>query len=299
MYVAWGTTYIGIALTIESMPDLLAMGLRFATASLLIFTFVGVTSGFAQFRISRRQFRNTAFLGTIMNAVGIGTVSASEHVVPVGVTSLMIASMPIWTVLLRTLDRDRPRSRTLWGVALGFVGLLIIMQPGATISRDGASNGTLLLWLCILLIGNLLWSIGSFITPRLDLPPRLPVLTTYQLLSAATALVTVGLLTGQRMDSFSQASHRSWFGWWYLVVVGTLVGYSVYVWLLSNAPISLVSTYSYVNPVVAIALAWVIYGEPVTLNMWTGGGLVIVAVATIAWSERPGPGPRSGAATSE
>ena len=93
-------------------------------------------------------------------------------------------------------------------------------------------------------------------------------------------------MSGQSLSSFTQASGRSWFGWWYLVSVGTLLGLSVYVWLLNNAPISLVSTYSYVNPVVATALAWLVYDEPVTVSMWTGGSLVIIAVATIAWSER-------------
>ena len=286
MYIAWGTTYIGIALTIETMPDLLAMGLRFATASLVMFLVSGIRSGFAQFRITRRQLRNTIFLGTTMNAVGIGTVSASEHVVPVGVTSLMIASMPLWTVVLRTINHDRPRARTFVGVAVGFIGLLIIMRPGQTLSRDGASTEKVLLWLCVLLVGNFLWSFGSFVTPRLDLPTRIPVLTSYQLLSASVALVGAGLVSGQSLSSFTQASGRSWFGWWYLVSVGTLLGLSVYVWLLNNAPISLVSTYSYVNPVVATALAWLVYDEPVTVSMWTGGSLVIIAVATIAWSER-------------
>jgi drug/metabolite transporter (DMT)-like permease len=286
MYVAWGTTYIGIALTIASMPDLLAMGMRFTTAAFLQTVVVGLSSGFGQFRIPKRQVRNALFLGTIMTAVGIGTVSTSEHVVPVGVAALMIASMPLWTVVLRLFDKDRPHTRTLVGVAVGFIGLLIIMQPGKTVPRAGGEHLNLFLWMCVLLIGNLLWSFGSFITPRLELPSRPLVLTSYEMFAAGIVLMGIGLVGGQRFSDVFDATLKSWLGWSYLVLVGSVVGYTTYNWLLTHAPISLVSTYTYVNPVVATALGWLIFHEPVTSNIWIGGSLVLFSVALIALSER-------------
>ncbi|CAB4341114.1 MAG: EamA family transporter [Actinobacteria bacterium] len=286
MYIAWGTTYVGIAFAIETMPDLLAMGMRFLLAFLLLLLVVGLTSGFAQFRISLRQWVNSFVLGIMMLAVGLGVVSSAEHVVPIGVAALIVGSMPIWTGILRMVDNDRPSRKTLIGVLTGFVGLAIILQPGETVPRAGAEALNVTLWMGILVIGNILWSLGSFMTPRLDTPKRPLVLTTFEMFSAGIVLVCVGLAKGQSFSDFFEASPRSWAGWMYLVIVGSVVGYTTYNWLLANAPISLVSTYSYVNPIVAIALGFVIFHEPVTRNVWLGGFVVVVSVALVITAEQ-------------
>ena len=285
MYIAWGTTYVGIALAIESMPDLLSMGMRFLEAASLQFLLVGFKSGFGQFRISRRQLRNTFTLGTMMLAVGLGTMSAAEHVVPLSAASLIVASMPIWTGLFRMLDGDRPTRSSVIGIAAGFIGILIILQPGQTITRAGGNASSVTLWMFIILLGNLSWSIGSFITTRLDTPKNTMVLTTIEMFAAGIVLTACGLLSGQEISDFLDATTRSWFGWTYLVVVGSVVGYSTYNFLLNNAPISLVSTYSYVNPVVATALGLVIFNEPLTHNIVVGGLVVLVSVAIVITSE--------------
>lgn len=285
MYIAWGTTYVGIALAIESMPDLLAMGMRFLAAALLQFLLVGLISGFHQFRISGRQLRNTCLLGSMMLAVGLGTMSAAEHVVPLSAASLIVASMPIWTGLFRMLDGDRPQRSSVIGIAAGFIGILIILQPGQTIARAGGNGSSVTLWMFIILLGNLSWSIGSFITTRLDTPKNPMVLTTFEMCAAGVVLTTCGLVSGQRMSDFFDATTRSWLGWSYLVIIGSVVGYSTYNFLLNNAPISLVSTYSYVNPVVATALGLIIFNEPLTHNIVVGGLVVLVSVAIVISSE--------------
>ncbi len=285
MYIAWGTTYVGIAFAIETMPDLVSMGFRFLTASLIQFIFVGSRTGFSQFRITRKQLKNSMFLGTIMLAVGLGTVATAEHVVPLGVSALIIGSMPLWTALLRIVDRDKPRGRTLLGILAGFIGLMIILQPGHTIPRPGGAGHNITLWMFILLIGNLLWSIGSFVTSRLDTPPNSLVLTTFEMLSAGFVLLIIGLLNGQHIGDFFRASGRSWGGWSYLVIVGSVVGYSTYNWLLANAPISLVSTYSYVNPVVATILGIIIFDEKLTHNILVGGLVVLISIILVVTSE--------------
>ena len=108
MYVAWGTTYIGIAFTIETMPPLLSMSFRFVVASLALFLFIGLRSGWKSLRLTRKQFSNSIFLGVLMLGVGLGTIALAEKVVPIGVASLIVAAMPIWTAVFRTLDKDRP-----------------------------------------------------------------------------------------------------------------------------------------------------------------------------------------------
>lgn len=289
MYIAWGTTYIAIAYAIETMPDLLAMGLRFFTASVLQFALVAAFSGIRQFAVTRRQLRNSLLLGAMMLSVGIGTVSTAEHVVPLGIAALIVSSMPLWTAVLRVMSGDRPGAVTVIGIVAGFVGLVIIMQPGRTTPRPGGEDLDLLLWMMVLFFGNILWSIGSFITPRVDKPSRPLVLTTYEMLSAGIVLMGIGLVNGQRFDDVFDASRASWAGWTYLVVIGSVVGYTTYNWLLTHAPISLVSTYSYVNPVVALGLAALIFGEPITSNVLVGGVLIVAAIALVASSERVKP----------
>ena len=281
MYMAWGTTYIGIAFTIETMPPLLSMSFRFVAASFALFIFIGVKSGWDSLRLTRKQFSNSILLGILMLGVGLGTMALAEKVVPIGVASLIVAAMPIWTALFRTLDNDRPKRSSLLGIIAGLVGIAIIMLPGQTIARPDADGQNVTLWMFIILFGNLCWSLGSFIAPRMETPSNPLVLSTYEMAGAAGALFIAGMIHQESMSDFMDASARSWGGWIYLVTVGSLIGYTVYTWLLENAPITLVSTYAYVNPVVAVALGIVIFNEALTTNILVGGFIVIVSVAIV------------------
>jgi drug/metabolite transporter (DMT)-like permease len=281
MYLAWGTTYIGIAFTIETMPPLLSMSFRFVAASLVLFLFIGLRNGWASLRLSRREFTNATFLGVLMLGVGLGTMALAEKVVPIGVASLIVAAMPIWTALFRTLDRDRPKLSSLLGIAAGLVGIAIIMLPGQTIARPNSDGQSVALWMFIILFGNLCWSLGSFIAPRMETPSNPLVLSTYEMAGAAGALFIAGMINQESISDFMDASVHSWGGWIYLVTVGSLIGYTVYTWLLESAPITLVSTYAYVNPIVAVALGVVIFNETLTANILVGGFIVIASVAVV------------------
>jgi drug/metabolite transporter (DMT)-like permease len=281
MYIAWGTTYIGIALTIETMPPLFSMSFRFLAASLALFVFIGFRSGWDALRLGRKEFLNAIFLGTLMLGVGLGTMAFAEKVVPIGVASLIVAAMPIWTALFRTLDRDRPKLSSLLGIGAGLVGIGIIMLPGQTLARPDSDGQNVTLWMFIILLGNLCWSLGSFIAPRMATPSNPLVLSTYEMAGAALALFIGGLIHKESIADFMDASARSWGGWLYLVLVGSLIGYTVYTWLLENASITLVSTYAYVNPVVAVALGIIIFNEKLTPNIVIGGLIVIVSVAIV------------------
>ena len=281
MYIAWGTTYIAIAFTIETMPPLLSMSFRFVAASLALFLFIGLRSGWDALRLSRKEFFNAVFLGTLMLGTGLGTMALAEKVVPIGVASLIVAAMPIWTALFRTLDKDRPKLSSLLGIVAGLIGIGIIMLPGQTIARPDSGGASVTLWMFIILFGNLCWSLGSFIAPRMETPSNPLVLSTYEMAGAAGALFIAGMINQESIADFMDASARSWGGWIYLVTVGSLIGYTVYTWLLENAPITLVSTYAYVNPVVAVALGIVIFNETLTTNILVGGFIVIVSVAIV------------------
>ena len=281
MYVAWGTTYIGIAFTIETMPPLMSMSFRFVAASLALFVFIGVRNGWDSLRLTRKELSSSIFLGVLMLGTGLGTMALAEKVVPIGVASLIVAAMPIWTALFRTLDNDRPKISSLVGIVGGLIGIGIIMLPGHTIARPDSAGQNVTLWMFIILFGNLCWSLGSFIAPRMETPGNPLVLSTYEMAGAAVALFVAGLINQESISDFMDASARSWGGWIYLVTVGSLIGYTVYTWLLENAPITLVSTYAYVNPVVAVALGIVIFSETLTNNILIGGFIVIVSVAIV------------------
>ena len=281
MYVAWGTTYIGIAFTIETMPPLMSMSFRFVAASLALFVFIGVRNGWDSLRLTRKELSSSIFLGVLMLGTGLGTMALAEKVVPIGVASLIVAAMPIWTALFRTLDNDRPKISSLVGIVGGLIGIGIIMLPGHTIARPDSAGQNVTLWMFIILFGNLCWSLGSFIAPRMETPSNPLVLSTYEMAGAAVALFVAGLINQESISDFMDASSRSWGGWIYLVTVGSLIGYTVYTWLLENAPITLVSTYAYVNPVVAVALGIVIFSETLTNNISIGGFIVIVSVAIV------------------
>jgi len=281
MYIAWGTTYIGIAFTIETMPPLLSMSFRFVAASLALFLFIGLRNGWAALRLTHKEFMSAIFLGVLMLGVGLGTMALAQKVVPIGVASLIVAAMPIWTALFRTLDKDRPKRTSLLGIVAGLIGIAIIMLPGQTIARPDSGGQNVTLWMFIILFGNLCWSLGSFIAPRMKTPSNPLVLSTYEMAGAAGALFIAGMIHQESISDFMDASVRSWGGWIYLVIVGSLIGYTVYTWLLENASITMVSTYAYVNPVVAVALGIVIFNESLTTNILVGGFIVIVSVAIV------------------
>ena len=281
MYIAWGTTYIGIAYTIESMPPLFSMALRFIAASSVLFLVIGFTKGFNGLRVPRKQFFNATWLGILMLTSGLGTMSLSEKVVPIGVASLIVAAMPIWTAIFRTIDRDRPSAWSLFGIASGLIGIAIIMLPGHTQARPDSGGGNVTFWMFVILFGNLCWSFGSFIATKVETPKDSFLLSAYEMAGAAVGLIIAGLIHHENAADFANATARSWWGLIYLITIGSLVGYTVYTWLLDNAPISLVSTYAYVNPVVAVALGIWLFNEDLTTNILIGGLVVIVSVAIV------------------
>ena len=279
VYVVWGSTYLGIAYVVETMPPSLSAALRFAAAALVLGGWVALRHGPDALRVTGRQVRGAALVGSLLLLGGNGlVVLAQDADLPSGLTALLVASVPLWVVLLRLLVRDRPTPRTLLGVALGFAGVAVLLLPGAR--PEGVALGAA----GLVVLAAFLWSVGSFAASRLDLPGDPLMTTALQMAAGAAGLLVLGLVRGERLV-VAEVSTASWLGLAYLVVFGSLLAYTAYTWVLSAAPVSKVSTYAYVNPVVAVGLGALFRGEDVTALTAVGGAITVLAVAVVVREE--------------
>ncbi len=273
IYLIWGSTYLGIELTGETIPPLFAVGVRFLAAALLMLGLTAWRRGLKALRVNRRELASCAVIGTLLPGSNAVLFVAERHV-PIGLSALIIGAVPLWIVLLRTLTGDRPPRAALAGVMVGFGGLVLLVRP----------NGGAPLWALLLVVcSGLMWAIGSFLSSRLSLPADSFAATSLEMLAGGLILLPIGLLTTH--PHFSQFSGRSIFGFFYLVTIGSVVGYTAYVWLLDNAPLGRVATYAYVNPVVAIALGAIVLHESLTWTIGIGAALVLACVAIVVRRE--------------
>jgi drug/metabolite transporter (DMT)-like permease len=271
VYIIWGSTYLAIAVAIETIPTLLAVATRFVAAGALLALVVLQRGG--SMRVSRRELASCALIGCLLPGANALLFFAEERV-PTGLASLLIASVPLWVVVLRLLARERLRTMTLAGVGVGFTGVAVLLRPGG-----GAT--TLGVLLCML--SALMWAFGSIAGARLRLPANAFAGTSYEMLIGGILMLPIGIATA---DSFSPSA-KSIVAWIYLVTMGSVVGYSAYTWLLANAPLATVSTYAYVNPVVAILLGVLFRGERLTTQILIGAAIVVLAVAVVVRQEPP------------
>ena len=282
VYVVWGSTYLAIRVVVEQAPPLLGMGTRYFAAAVLLGALLSVKDGVRRLKVTRRELAGCAFLGLMLPVLGNGMVSVGEdHGAPSGVTALLIAVAPLMITLFRFASGDRPRPWTWVGVLLGFAGL------GYLVLADRGGTGPVPLGAAlIVLFASTCWAFGSWSQPRLPLPKDAFVMTVHEMWTGGTILLVLGLLRGERL-AVSSYDSRTWVAWAYLVVFGSMVAFTAYVWLLSHAPISLVATYAYVNPVVAVLLGALILDEPITGAVLVGGLVIVLAVAIVISAERP------------
>jgi drug/metabolite transporter (DMT)-like permease len=203
--------------------------------------------------------------------------------VPSGLAALLVAAIPLWLMLLRVGGGERPRSMTWVGVLIGFGGAALLALSGGNTSAKPLS-------VAILVVGTICWATGSRYAPRLGLPRDPLVTALYEMVFGGTAMVLLGVLRGEPGRLHLDRIHGSgWIALAYLVVFGSLLAYTAYSYLLANAPISLVGTYAYVNPAVAVFLGWLILSESLTWQILLGGAVIIVGVALVVTSERRRP----------
>ena len=285
VYLIWGSTYFAIAKVIESMPPLLAMGIRFTLAGLILFTFIYFKQGSGEFRIPKPEVASASVLGFVTLGFGIGNVAVAEAHVPTGVVSLIIAALPLWIALFRTVARERIATLSWIGTLVGFAGVVILLKPGSIESVSGVESQTLFFYMFMVLLGNIGWALGTYLSPRFPIPKNSLLFTGIEMLAGGIALTAAGLIRGESLGDFLNASSTSWFWFWYLVLVGSIAAYSAYLWLVMNAPVSLTATYAYVNPVIAVLLGVIFLNEVITLNYALGGLIIILGVLTVVTSE--------------
>ena len=267
------------------MPPLLSMGIRFTLAGLIIFTYIWLKQGSAEFKIPRPEIASASVLGFVTLGFGIGNVAISEAHVPTGVVSLIIAALPLWIALFRTIAREKIAAFTWFGTLIGFAGVVILLKPGSIESVSGVDSGTLFFYMFMVLLGNIGWALGTYLSPRFPIPKNSFLFTGIEMLAGGIALTIAGLVRGESISDFLDASTTSWFWFGYLIFVGSIAAYSAYLWLVMNAPVSLTATYAYVNPVIAVLLGVVFLNEVITLNYALGGAIIILGVLTVVTSE--------------
>lgn len=283
LWLIWGSTYLGIAVMGRSVPPLLGNGLRFAVAGVVLVIVIMATRGRRALVASRAEIRSMVVMGLGLLAVGIGTLSIAEQYVPSGIAALLVAVMPLWIILFRLKAGERPALLTLAGVAIGMGGLILMLLPGGTTPVSG-SDRDVVIWSAAIIVSSFSWAFFSWRSAAYTLPSNPMVTTTYELLVAAVALTVVGAVRGERLDPHVVTASSVWAG--LLLVAASILGYSAYTWLLSNAPMSLVSTYAYVNPVVAVLLGVLIIGEAFTSDVIVGLTVVVGGVVLVVSGER-------------
>jgi drug/metabolite transporter (DMT)-like permease len=282
VYVVWGSTYLAIRVTVRQAPPLMGMGSRYVVAALLLAVVVGLRSGFGSLRVSRRELAGCAFVGLMLPVLGNGMVAVGEaHGTPSGVAALLVALTPLMIIVYRILSGDRPQPTTLVGVAVGFAGVAYLVLADRS-GNDHVPLGPSLL----VLFASACWGFGSWAQPRLTLPANAFVMTVYEMAAGGVILMVSGLVRGEALH-VADYHPKTWFAWSYLVVFGSALAFTAYAWLLSNAPISLVATYAYVNPVVAVVLGALILDEAVTAAVLLGGAIIVLGVAIVITAERP------------
>jgi drug/metabolite transporter (DMT)-like permease len=281
VYVVWGSTYLAIRVTIETLPPMLSASLRFLVAGSLLYTFAIRRGDRETDRPGWPQWRSAAIVGGLLFLGGNGGVVWAEQRIPSGIAALVVATVPLWMALIGFVAlRERLPRIAVAGLVVGFAGTALLIRPTGEGGVD--TVGAL-----VVVGGSLCWAIGSLYSRRAPLPARPLVSASMQLLCGGAILGVVGVAGGEfgRIEP-SAFSRSSVLALCYLIVFGTLAAFPCYTWLLRSAPTSVVSTYAYVNPVVAVALGWAFADEHVEPITIVAGAIIVTAVAMIVTARR-------------
>jgi drug/metabolite transporter (DMT)-like permease len=288
IYVVWGSTFMAVTIAVRDLPPLLSMAIRHLAAGAILLAWALPRGDRRGDRIGWSEIRAALVFGGALFLVGHGGLAWAQQTVPSGVAALLVGSIPLWMALLdRVVFGKRLHASANLGLVGGFVGLAFLVDPfgAGAVDRVGA---------LVAVGGAFAWAAGSLYSRGAALPQRPLVSAGLAALCGGILLSLASAVTGELDDARFSAESLGAVA--YLVVAGTLVGFSAYVWLLRAAPTSLVSTYAYVNPIIAVVLGWALLGEDVTAQTLVAGTAIIVSVALIVRSSgaalEPGRGLR-------
>ncbi|HEY6747358.1 MAG TPA: EamA family transporter [Mycobacteriales bacterium] len=278
VYVVWGSTYVAMRVGVRDLPPLLLSGVRFLLAGLVLTAWCTTRPGFR--RPTGRQWRDAAVLGLLMPAAGTGGATWAEQRLPAGIAALLLATIPVWTILLgRVADGERIGVPTAAGLVLGLAGVAVLVDPGG--------GHTDLLSAAVALGGAVAWGAGSVYAGHADHPAQPLLGSGLELVCAGGIMLTLGTAGGEPARVHAVPAEGV-LALVYLVLFGSLLAYSCYDWLLAHAPARLVATYPFVNPVVAVLLGWALLGEAVGLRTAVATAVIVAAVALIVTTTRSG-----------
>ena len=280
IYVVWGSTYFGIAIAIETMPAFLMATIRFTIAGVILIAFDLLRRPEARRLPTRRQLFDSIIVGGLLLGIGNGFVVFGQSLaVPSGVAAILIAMTPLWFALLGWLYlRQRLPRLVVGAIAVGFAGTALLIWP----TGEGANRFNPL-GVLILLLADVGWAHGSIYSQRrAQLPPSPLTASGIQMLAGGAVTFVEALISGEPARFHPEAiSTASLLALVYLIFIGSMLAYTSYAWLLRNAPLSLVGTYAYVNPVVAVALGTLFLGEPLSARTIVASVIILAAVAII------------------
>ena len=273
VYVVWGSTYLAIEVAIDSVPPLFMLAARFVVAGAILYALVG-----RRVRTTVRQWVAATGVGALLLGAGTSGVALAEQRIDTGLVALIVAIVPLWVAVLDRAVWGKSLSRTgAAGIAVGLAGVALLVNPGGASGRE-------LVGALMPVVGSFCWAFGSLWARSAPLPEQPLLAAAMQMLGGGALLFVASFAVGEDVD-LAAVTGSSLAGIAYLVVFGSLVAYSAYAWLLQRAPASLVATYAYVNPVVAVALGSLFLGERLTWTMAAGGAAIVAAVVLIVSSQ--------------
>ena len=277
VYVVWGSTYLAIHYAIQTIPPLLALAARFLAAGGILYVWYRLRDGV---RPTALQWRNTAIIGTLLLLGGTGAVALAEQTVPSGTAALLVAVVPLWTVLIDWLrpGGKRPTASVLLGVAAGLVGMVVLVGPDSIYGHGPVDvRGAI-----VLMLGSFSWAAGTVFARHCEMPRSQVAASAMEMVAGGVACLVAGIAAGE-WGAFhpGAVSRESLAGLLYLIVFGSIIAYSAYTWIVQHAASAAVGTYAYVNPIVAVFLGWLIAGEPVTPRTLLGAAIIVAAVGII------------------
>jgi len=293
LYLVWGSTYLAISIAVETIPPFLMAAVRFSLAGLILLGWSIAREGRAFVPPTRREWRDSAIVGALLLGGGMGLVAFGEQTIPSGITALIIATMPVWVAIFGRIFLGELLPRlAVFSIALGFAGVAILVGPSAF----GGTGALDPLGLAAVLLSPIAWSTGSlFASHRAVLPRRPLVATGVQMVLGGLVLAVMGAATGEfAAVDLGAVTRESVIALLYLLVMGSLVAFTVYGWMLRVAPLPLVATYAYVNPVVAVILGAVILGETIEPRTVVAGAIIVISVAVTVTARGRMRAPRRG-----
>lgn len=276
VYIIWGSTYLAIRFVIETLPPFFMAGTRFTIAGLVLYVWMRIRGKTGE---PASHWSRAFLVGGFMLLGGHGAVVWAEQWIPSGLTSLLIATVPLWMVFLDSIHtRAKPNNRILGGLALGFSGVVLLISNTESLNASSVE----LIGGVVVIFGAFLWANGSLYSRSAKLSSSQFLATAMEMIAGGLLLLGASLVTGEwaqvRLD---QVSFRSFVSWLYLIVFGALVAFTAYIWLLKMTTPARVSTYAYVNPIVAMFLGWALASEPITPMNALAAVIIVVSVIVI------------------